>query len=47
MDQDEIEGMLVANADEPFAVEIAKEIIQAKRCKQSIESTTQLKKILS
>ena len=46
MEQDEIEGMLVANADEPFSVEIAKEIIQARRTKQSIETTTQLKDII-
>lgn len=46
MDQDEIEGMLVANADEPFAVEIAKEIIQARRTKQDIETTTQLKDLI-
>lgn len=43
MDFEEIENMLVANADEPFAREIAKEISNKNRIKQPIETTTGLK----
>lgn len=40
--QEEIEGMLWENADEPFAHEIAKAIDQANRKKKELDTTTKL-----
>ena len=44
--QDELEGMLVENSDEPYAAEIAAEIMRRLRCKKPIETTTQLKETI-
>ena len=44
--QDELEGMLVENSDEPYAAEIASEVMKRLRCKKSIETTTQLKETI-
>lgn len=44
--QDELEGMLITNSDEPYAAEIAKEIITAFRKGEAIETTTQLKAVI-
>lgn len=41
--KDELEGMLVENSDEPYAAEIANEIIKGRKRGQKIETTTQLK----
>lgn len=40
---DELAGMLYENADEPFAAEIAEEIIKARRSGKAIETTTDLR----
>ncbi len=45
MDADEIAGMLVENADEPYAEEIALAIVKARRIKP-IETTTDLRRII-
>ena len=44
--QPELEGMLIENADEPYAKQISVAIITAIRRKQKIETTTQLKEII-
>lgn len=44
--QDELEGMLVENSDEPYAAEIASAIIKTLRHKNPIETTTQLKEVI-
>lgn len=44
--QDELEGMLVTNSDEPYAAEIAKTIMTAFRKGEVIETTTQLKEMI-
>jgi len=44
--QEEIEGMLIENSDEPYAEEIAKEIIKRRRKGEKIETTTQLKNVV-
>ncbi len=44
--QDELEGMLVTNSDEPYAAEIAKAVITAFRKGETIETTTQLKNVI-
>lgn len=46
MSQEEIEGMLVANADEPYAKEIAREITKLKANGTEITSTIQLAYII-
>lgn len=43
---EEIEGMLVTNSDEPYAAEIAKEIMDTFRRGEKIETTTQLKAVI-
>lgn len=43
---DELEGMLIENADEPRAAEIAKAIVTHLRKGQKIETTTQLRDII-
>lgn len=42
----EIEGMLVENADEPYAHEIAEAIAHAFRCRQEIDTTSKLRQII-
>lgn len=44
--QEEIEGMLLENADEPFAHEIAKAIDQANRKKNELDTTTKLRELI-
>lgn len=44
--RDEIAGMLVENADEPYAGEIAEEIIKSYRRGMQIETTTQFKEAI-
>lgn len=44
--QDELAGMLVENADEPFAAEIAAEVIRTLRRREPIQTTTQLKAVI-
>ena len=45
MDAEEIEGMLFENSDEPLAKELARAIMSAKRKKQPIETTSQLREM--
>lgn len=45
MDYEEIVGMLVENSDEPYAEEIAEEIIKQKRC-SGIKTTTDLRNVI-
>lgn len=44
--QDELAGMLVENADEPFAAQIAAEVIRTLRRREPIQTTTQLKAVI-
>lgn len=44
--QDELAGMLVENAGEPFAAEIAAEVIRTLRRREPIQTTTQLKAVI-
>lgn len=44
--QDELEGMLVTNSDEPYAAEIAKAVTTTFRKGEVIETTTQLKAVI-
>lgn len=44
--RDELEGMLLENADEPYAAEIARAIIKARKKKQKIETTTDLRNLI-
>lgn len=44
--QDELEGMLITNSDEPYAAEIAKTVMMAFRKGEAIETTTQLKAVI-
>lgn len=46
MDRDELYGMLMENADEPYAAEIAKEIAAQQRRGRSIETTTDLRRTI-
>ena len=46
LDCDELAGMLMENADEPYAEEIAKAVTGAIRKKQPVETTTQLAEII-
>lgn len=46
LSEEEIVGMLVENSDEPYAEEIAKEIMMTYRRKQPIETTTDLKNVI-
>lgn len=46
IDRQELAGMLEENADEPYAEEIAKEVISRRRRGQKIETTTQLKEAI-
>lgn len=44
--REELEGMLIENSDEPFAVEIARTITSAIRKGNPVETTTQLKEMI-
>lgn len=44
--RDELEGMLIENADEPYAAEIARAVIKARKKKQKLETTTQLRNLI-
>lgn len=44
--QEELEGMLIENADEPYAKEISKAIIKQNRSGKKIETTTDLKNVI-
>lgn len=44
--QDELEGMLVENSDEPYAAQIASEIVRTLRRRNSIQTTTQLREVI-
>lgn len=44
--QDELEGMLINNSDEPYAAEIAKTVMTSFRKGEVIETTTQLKDVI-
>lgn len=46
VDREELEGMLVTNADEPYATEIARAITSAKRKGRKIQTTMQLKEVI-
>lgn len=46
LSEDEIAGMLIENADEPYADEIAKTVISFKKAHQPIETTTQFKSVI-
>jgi 16S rRNA (cytosine1402-N4)-methyltransferase len=46
MTQAEIEGMLIENADEPYALEIAKAIVAEIKKKREITTTTQLQQVI-
>ena len=46
LSQDEIEGMLVENSDEPYADKIAAEVIKTYRKGQKIETTTDFKNVI-
>lgn len=44
--EEEMEGMLIENADEPYAAEIAKAVISSRRKGKKIETTTQLREVI-
>lgn len=44
--EEELQGMLEENSDEPYAKEIAREVIRRNRRKDKIETTTQFKKTI-
>lgn len=44
--REELEGMLIENSDEPYAFEIATEIMRWQKRGQKIETTTQLKEVI-
>lgn len=46
LSKDELEGMLVENADEPYAAKIAAEIMKTFRSGHKIETTTQLREAI-
>ena len=46
IDQEELAGMLMENADEPYAVEISREIISRQRRGRKIGTTTQLREAI-
>lgn len=46
LDRDEIEGMLIENADEPYAKEIANTIWSFMKANQPIETTMQLRRVI-
>lgn len=44
--QDELEGMLVENSDEPYAAQIASEVVRTLRRRNPIQTTTQLRDVI-
>ena len=44
--QEELQGMLIENSDEPYAEEIAKAVVSRLKRGQKIETTTQLKTVI-
>lgn len=44
--QDELEGMLVENADEPYAAKIAAEVAKTLRRREPIQTTTQMREVI-
>ncbi len=46
MSQEEIEGMLIENADEPYAQEISKEIVAEIKKKKAITTTSHLQRVI-
>ncbi|MDE5697688.1 MAG: 16S rRNA (cytosine(1402)-N(4))-methyltransferase RsmH [Lachnospiraceae bacterium] len=44
--QDELEGMLVENSDEPYAAQIASEVVRTLRRRNPIQTTTQLREVI-
>ena len=44
--REELEGMLIENSDEPYAAQIAEEIIRARDQGRPIETTTQLRQLI-
>lgn len=44
--QDELEGMFVENSDEPYAAEIAAEVVKTLRRRNPIQTTTQLREVI-
>lgn len=44
--RDELEGMLVENADEPYAAQIARAVMKARKKKQKLETTTELRQLI-
>lgn len=46
LSKEEIEGMLIENADEPYAKEIAEQVIKTYRCGKAIDTTTDFKKVI-
>lgn len=46
LSEEELTGMFAENSDEPYAAEIAKEIIKRQRGKNKIETTTQLRETI-
>lgn len=46
IDQEELEGMLTENSDEPYAAEIARAVILRKKRGKKIETTTELKEVI-
>lgn len=46
LSQEELEGMLVENSDEPYAARIAEKIMQKLRKKEPVETTTQLRETI-
>ena len=47
IEPDELEGMLTENSDEPYAAEITKAVMQERRKKHPIETTTQLHELIA
>ena len=43
---EELEGMLIENADEPYATEIAETVMRWRKAGQTIETTTQLRQVI-
>ena len=46
LDADEIEGMLVENADEPYSAEIAAKMMEYRRKRKSVETTADLRNLI-
>lgn len=46
LDEDEIVGMLVENSDEPYAEQIAAQIMRERKRKHAIDTTTALRQVI-